>query len=224
MPYVLPEYFNSDIYQFGDHIITISMSDTVARPVPAAASPAAKKKVAVAGPSRQKKAAPAHPSTSVMVTSAIKELNEKKGSSLSAIKKYLSANYKVDTVKYATFIRKYLKGAVTNGTIVQTKGTFKLPVAEVKPKKKKKVAAKKKAPPPAVKRVKKVPEPYVMRRSVMPTPVQQKTVVRRKKTPVKSATAPVMPKKSSVKPKKPVTTKTKAAAAKPKKAIVSKKK
>jgi len=92
-----------------------------------------------------------------MVTSAIKELKEKKGSSLPAIKKYLASNYKVDPAKLAPFIRKFLKAAVVNGTIVQTKGTgasghFKLPVAEVKAKKvvvskeKKSIAKKAKAP------------------------------------------------------------------------------
>ncbi|XP_022169923.1 histone H1-like, partial [Myzus persicae] len=72
------------------------MTDTVATtPAPVAASPAAKK-----SPAKKKLAAKAaktaatHPTTSVMVTSAIKELKEKKGSSLPAIKKYLAANYK----------------------------------------------------------------------------------------------------------------------------------
>jgi histone H1/5 len=129
---------------------------------PAAKKSPAKKKTAAAA-SKAKKPAASHPTTSVMVKSAIKELKEKKGSSLPAIKKYLAANYKVDPAKLVPFIRKFLKAAVANGTVVQTKGTgasghFKLPVAEVKPKKaavvkkKKPVAKKVKAPPGAVKR------------------------------------------------------------------------
>ncbi|XP_050533606.1 histone H1A, sperm-like [Daktulosphaira vitifoliae] len=89
-----------------------------------------------------------------MVTSAIKNLKEKKGSSLPAIKKYLAANYKVDAAKLAPFIRKFLKAAVAKGTLVQTNGSgasghFKL-AAEAKAVKKavpkKKPAAKKTAP------------------------------------------------------------------------------
>ncbi|XP_060864357.1 histone H1B-like [Metopolophium dirhodum] len=120
------------------------MTDTVATtPAPVVASPAAKKSPAKKKllASKSKKTTVAlHPTTAVMVTSAIKELKEKKGSSLPAIKKYLAANYKVDPAKLAPFIRKFLKAAVANGTVVQTKGTgasghFKLPVAEVKAKK-----------------------------------------------------------------------------------------
>jgi len=78
----------------------------------------------------------AHPSTAVMVVAAIKGLNEKKGSSLSAVKKYMSTNYKVDSAKLAPFIRKFLKAAVVKGSLLQTNGIgamghFKLPV-EVK--------------------------------------------------------------------------------------------
>ncbi|WP_457844077.1 histone H1/H5 family protein, partial [Staphylococcus aureus] len=41
---------------------------------------------------------------------------------LQAIKKYVSANYKVDAEKMSPFIKKYLKSAVVSGTLVQTKG------------------------------------------------------------------------------------------------------
>lgn len=97
------------------------MTDTVATtPAPIVGSPVAnksppKKKLLA---SKGKKATVAlHPTTAVMVTSAIKELKEKKGSSLPAIKKYLASNYKVDPAKLAPFIRKFLKAAVVNGTI-----------------------------------------------------------------------------------------------------------
>lgn len=131
------------------------MMDTVVVTAPAAApavakSPAKKK----ADPKSKKPAASAtHPTTAVMVTAAIKELLEKKGSSLPAIKKYLVANYKVDAAKLAPFIRKFQKAAVAKGVLVQTNGTgayghFKL-AADVKkpakaaPAKEKKSAAKK---------------------------------------------------------------------------------
>ncbi|XP_060864371.1 histone H1A, sperm-like [Metopolophium dirhodum] len=127
------------------------MTDTVViTPAPVVTSPAAKKSPAkkkLLASGAKKTTVALHPTTAVMVTSAIKELKEKKGSSLPAIKKYLAANYKVDPAKLAPFIRKFLKAAVANGAVVQTKGTgasghFKLSVAEVKAKKV--VVAKKK--------------------------------------------------------------------------------
>lgn len=69
-----------------------------------------------------KQAKPSHPPTSDMVNNAIKSLKERSGSSLQAIKKYIAANYKVDPEKLAPFIKKYLKGAVQSGSLVQTKG------------------------------------------------------------------------------------------------------
>jgi hypothetical protein len=57
-----------------------------------------------------------------MVGNAIKSLKERGGSSLQAIKKYIAANYKVDSEKLSPFIKKYLKTAVASGELVQTKG------------------------------------------------------------------------------------------------------
>jgi histone H1/5 len=105
-----------------------------------------------------------HPSTAVMVTAAIKTLNDKKGTTLHAIKKYLAVHYQIDSTKSAPYIRRYLKAAVTKGDLIQTNGTgangkFKLPIEVKKPavKKKKAVVAKKKKPdakkPTAVKAV-----------------------------------------------------------------------
>jgi histone H1/5 len=68
------------------------------------------------------RAKPSHPPTSEMVNNAIKGLKERGGSSLQAIKKFVAANYKVDAEKVAPFIKKYLKGAVASGSLVQTKG------------------------------------------------------------------------------------------------------
>ncbi|XP_033328603.2 histone H1 [Megalopta genalis] len=63
-----------------------------------------------------------HPPTSEMVNAAIKELKDRKGSSLQAIKKYITSTYTVDGEKLAPFIRRYLKTAVTSGAVLQTKG------------------------------------------------------------------------------------------------------
>ncbi|ETN60062.1 histone H1 [Anopheles darlingi] len=135
------------------------MADTVATEAPAAAaaaSPAAvakspKKPKAAAGPKKPKVPA-AHPPVNDMIFAAVKALNERNGSSLQAIKKYVAANYKADVTKLSTFIKKALKSGVTSGKLVQTKGTgasgsFKLSAAAKKPpveKKKKVVAPKKK--------------------------------------------------------------------------------
>ena len=115
----------------------------------AAAAPAkakTPKKKAAAKP----KAAPSHPKTTVMIVAAIKALKDRKGSSLPAIKKYIAANYKVDTVKLAPFIKKGLKSLVEKKALIQVKGkgasgSFKVAAAE---KKEKKTAAKPKAKKP----------------------------------------------------------------------------
>lgn len=147
---------------------TIIMADSaatvdVAVPV-TGSSPAAKKSKSASAASKKPRAPKAHPPTAEMVNSAITSLKERGGSSLQAIKKYLTSTYKIDAEKLAPFIKKYLRTAVTGGQLIQTKGkgasgSFKLPAtkttaakkpksAEKKPKAKKvvaTVAAKKKA-------------------------------------------------------------------------------
>lgn len=100
------------------------MADTaVATEAPAPATPAKKQARQAGGAAAKKpKAKPTHPKTSEMVNSAIKEMKERSGSSLQAIKKYIAAQYKVDAEKLAPFIRKYLKSAVESGALIQTKG------------------------------------------------------------------------------------------------------
>lgn len=76
-----------------------------------------------------------HPRTADMVNGAIKGLREKGGSSLHAIKKYISSVYKINAEGHAPFIKRYLKTAVAGGSLVQTKGkgaagSFKLPASE----------------------------------------------------------------------------------------------
>ncbi|XP_022168609.1 histone H1B, sperm-like [Myzus persicae] len=144
---------------------------------------------------------PAHPSTAVMVIAAITELKEKKGSSLSAVKKYMSTNYKVDSAKHAPFIRKFLKAAVLKGSLVQTNGNgamghFKLPI-ELK---KKLVVAKK-------------PVSKVTTVTKKPAKVSAAGVPKKRKLAVKATSAAV-----------PSAKKPKTAAAKPKKSLIKAKK
>merc|ERR1711997_841767 len=93
------------------------------------------------------KAKPAHPPSSAMVMAAVKALKGTKGSSLAAIKKYVAANYKVDSVKIAPFIKKGIKSLVEKKALIQVKGkgasgSFK--AAKVEEKKPKKKVVKKK--------------------------------------------------------------------------------
>merc|ERR1712025_48479 len=129
----------------------INMSDAAAA-APAKSPKAAKK-------ATKPKAKPTHPKTSVMVLAAVKALKERNGSSLPAIKKYIAANYKVDTVKLAPFIKKALKSMVEKKVLVQTKGkgasgSFKLSEAAKAAPKPKKAAKKPAAKKPAAKKAK----------------------------------------------------------------------
>ncbi|KAK1124287.1 hypothetical protein K0M31_006659 [Melipona bicolor] len=94
------------------------------------------------GPAKSHRRKPSHPPTSKMVNAAIKELNNHKGSSIQAIKKYIATTYKVDVVKLALFVKRYLKTAISSGTIVQVSGkgasgSFKL--STIKKSKSKKI-------------------------------------------------------------------------------------
>ncbi|XP_074097947.1 histone H1-I-like [Cotesia typhae] len=89
-----------------------------------------------------------HPSTADMVTTAIKILDERGGSSLQAIKKYVNATYLVDVEKIAPLIKKFIKSAVVKGLLIQTKGigasgSFKLAPEKTSKIKKKLPAAQK---------------------------------------------------------------------------------
>ena len=80
-----------------------------------------------------------HPTISNMVNSAISSLNEKGGSSLYAIKKYVAGNFHLDSKIQAPFIKKYLRAAVVSGSLIQTSGkgasgSFKMSAVELLPK------------------------------------------------------------------------------------------
>lgn len=75
-----------------------------------------------------------HPPVSKMVDDAILSLCERTGSSLHAIKKFISANFIVaDIEKLSHLIKKYLRKSVDEGHLLQTKGigangSFKLSI------------------------------------------------------------------------------------------------
>ena len=101
---------------------------------------------AVMAPNKRKpaaKKAASHPPTSQMVNAAIAGLHERGGSSLQAIKKYIAANYKVDMVRMAPHIRRYITKASGDGRIVRRKGSFQLDAKKAAPKKRKAKKAKK---------------------------------------------------------------------------------
>lgn len=189
------------------------MADSATSAPAPAATP---KKTKASAASKKPRTKPSHPPTSDMVNAAIKNLKERGGSSLQAIKKYISANYKVDAEKLAPFIRKYLKSAVASGTLTQPKGkgasgSFKLSVkGETKaPAKKATAAAKKPAKPKGEKKpkaagsaVKKAKKPAAAKKAKSPSkakkiskpptkkpksPKPKKAAVKKAKTPKKTA-------------------------------------
>ena len=77
------------------------MADT-ADSAPAAANPAQVAPKKTKSATKKPRTKPIHPRTSEMVVNAIKSLKERGGSSLQAIKKYIAANYKVDSEKLSS--------------------------------------------------------------------------------------------------------------------------
>lgn len=218
----------------------LKMADTVATS-PAIVAEKKPKKAAAASGSKKPKSAPTHPPTQQMVDAAIKTLKDRGGSSLLAIKKYIAATYKVDVQKLAPFIKKYLKGAVISGKLVQTKGkgaagSFKLsPSANKEPKaksaEKKKSAAKPKAAAAGDKKLKKVSGEKKVKKVAATTKksasADKKKVEKPKVKSVKKTSAvkakPTKAKAAAPKPKVPKAKSATAAAAKPKKAVAVKK-
>ena len=90
-----------------------------------------------------------HPPVSEMCGDAIKSLKHRGGSSTQAIKKFIEDNYDADATKLAPHIRHYLKKAVENGGLVQTKGKGANGSFKLKPKEpaKKRVVVKEPASP-----------------------------------------------------------------------------
>lgn len=199
------------------------MADTIA-PAATPATTTPKKSKAAAKP-KAKKTVPSHPKTSDMVNAAIANLKERGGSSLQAIKKYIASNYKVDVEKLAPFIRKYLKSAVTNGTLVQKKGKGASGSFGLNPNQKTEKKAKKPAAKKAATGEKKTKKPAA-KKAVGEKKTKPSAAKKAKKSPAKPKKAPVA--KKAAKPKKPKTPKKakspkKPKSPKPKKAPAAKK-
>lgn len=174
-----------------------------------------KKTVAVKAKSATKKAAPTHPPTAQMVNNAIKNLKERGGSSLQAIKKYIASTYKVDAEKVAPFIKKYLKSAVDSGTLIRTKGkgasgSFKLAVVKAegvaKSESKSKPATKKTPKPKKAKstttpkKAKAAPKPKTVKpKSTTPKKVSSKAIKTAKKPKTPKPKKATVPKKVAAK-------------------------
>lgn len=188
------------------------MADSATSAPAPAATP---KKTKASAASKKPRTKPSHPPTADMVNAAIKNLKERGGSSLQAIKKYISANYKVDAEKLAPFIRKYLKSAVASGTLTQPKGkgasgSFKLSVKGETKAPAKKAATKKPAKPKGEKKPKaagaapkKAKKPAAAKKAKSPSKAKKVS-----KPPTKKPKSP-KPKKAAV--KKPKTPKKTAA-------------
>merc|ERR1712110_938134 len=119
-------------------------------------------------------------------------LKDRKGSSLAAIKKYVGANYKVDLVKIAPFLRKALKKGVEAKKLVQVKGSYKLAKEEKKP-----AAKKPKAKKPKAKKVAKKPAakktPKKKPAAAKKAPAAKKAKATPKKAPKKPAAKKAAP-------------------------------
>lgn len=204
----------------------------------ASAQASPKKTANQAAKSKKPRAKPTHPRTAEMVNAAIKALKERGGSSLQAIKKYITGTYKIDAEKQAPFIKKYLKAAVASGNLVQTKGkgaagSFKLSVGKTEISKKKPLtrsAPLKKVPAVVKKPVTKKP---VKKAPIKKSPVKPAAPEKRKAAKGPAAKPPKAKSAAKVKavpkptPKKAPAVKktpTKAKAKKPAKKVVAKKK
>ncbi|CEJ56888.1 Putative Histone H1 [Penicillium brasilianum] len=148
----------------------------------------------------KKAAAPAHASYRDMIKDAIVNLKERNGSSRQAIKKYVSANNKINVASQATFdaqFNKAIKAGVEKGEFTQPKG----PSGPVKLAKKE--AAPKPAAKPAAKKATTAKKPAAKATAT----ATKKTTSAPKKTATKAATTP----KASATKKATATKKTTAA-------------
>jgi histone H1/5 len=131
------------------------MTGTTVAAAPVAAAAPVKKgapKKAPKSPSKRSAVKSSHPAWAQMITSSVKALGEKGGSSVSAIKKHMGANFKIDMDKAAPFLKRGIKAAIASGQLSQAKGTgltgsFKLGGVKkaAAPKRKKPAASKNKA-------------------------------------------------------------------------------
>ena len=118
------------------------MADTEAAPVveevPAAeASPAKPKKAKKVAKDKKPAVVPLHPPYATMIATAIGALKERGGSSRIAILKYIVANNKVgDEKKVQVRVKLAIRKMLAANTVIQVKGSFKVPKPEKVVKKK----------------------------------------------------------------------------------------
>lgn len=144
----------------------------------------------------------AHPPASEMVVAAITALNDKKGSSLAAIKKYIAGHFVCDVDRQATFIRKFIKSAVEKNTLVRTRGvgasgSFKLAKPEKTSAKKSKAGVENSAEKPE-KTKKAAAKPKTTKATKKPNSPVKKTG----KSPTKPKVPKAKAKKAASKPAK----------------------
>lgn len=200
----------------------MSETQTVASP----AVQATPKKSVTSTKTKKPSSKSSHPRTSEMVTAAIAALRERGGSSIQAIKKYIVGTYMLDAEKQAPFIKKYLKTAVEQGQVIQTKGkgasgSFKLAKSSAaKPKvaAKTKSAAQKptslKKPQTAVRKVDTAEKTAMVKKSPVKKPAAKKLVAKKTSGPA-AKKAPAKAKKTAKSPTaKPKAPKPKTKAAK----------
>lgn len=151
-----------------------------------------------------------HPPVATMVVQAIKALNDRNGSSLQAIKKHMATTHLVNNERLAPHLKKYLKKAVEDKVLIQTKGTgaagsFKLSAntkAGATGKKTKVVKAKK--PAATKKATTGTAKPKTVRK-----PAKKTTPVSKPKKPAAKKVTPAPP--ASAKPATTVSAPAKAA-------------
>ncbi|XP_060065536.1 late histone H1-like [Ylistrum balloti] len=163
---------------------------------------AATPKVKVKKASKPKKPA-THPTYSEMVRAAITAMKERGGSSRQKIKKYISANYKVNEDKLSSGVKLAIKKGVASKSLVQVKGSFKLAAGE---KTKTKTKKAKKPTKPKVKKVTKTKKtgekktkPAAKKPKKPKTP-KKKTAKSPAKKSAKPKTVKKSPKKAAKKP------------------------
>lgn len=161
-----------------------------------------------------------HPKYAEMIVAAITATKERGGTSRQKILKYIGANYKVGD-GFEAHARLALKRMVTNGTLIQTKGTgasgsFKLAKKSTEPPKKKKAAPKKKKPStpkkagetkkkpaakkPAAAKKKATPKkdkPKTTKKPAAKKPAAKKPAAKKPKTQAKKPAAKKSPKKAA---------------------------
>lgn len=147
------------------------------------------------------KVKPNHPPFFVMITEAIRKLNERSGSSRQAILKFIVANFKVEEKSGNQHVKVSLKNAVKAGSLKQVKGvgasgSFKLTDAlksKAKASAKKQVAPKAKTDSAAPTKAKKKPvkkvTASVAAKKVTEAPAKAKKNAPKKKTAVQAKIA-----------------------------------